>query len=253
MTSETQARMIRGDSRVWLPQMTKSSVHAIITDPPYQSLDKHRAIGTTTRLKRAWFPTMPNEDIAETLRAGYDLLVPDAHCYLFCDDTTRRELTALCEAIGFRYWKSLIWDKRMIGMGYHYRSQHEYILFFEKGKRKLNNLGVPDVLPFYPVRKSSKFPDPYPTQKPEELLSVLIQQSTSPGEIILDPWAGSGSLLGAARDAGRHAIGFDVQEEALATWAAREALPVRQAPPLSELLRIGKSLPLLDALDGDAE
>ena len=50
------------------------------------------------------------------------------------------------ERAGFKFWKPLVWDKRTIGMGYHYRARCEFILFFEKGKRRLNDLGVADVL-----------------------------------------------------------------------------------------------------------
>jgi len=50
--------------------------------------------------------------------------------------------------MGFKFWKAIVWDKVSIGMGYHYRSRREFILFFEKIKRKLNNLGVPDVLEY---------------------------------------------------------------------------------------------------------
>ena len=46
------------------------------------------------------------------------------------------------ERAGFRFWKPLVWDKKTIGMGYHYRARYEFILFFEKGKRRLNDLGI---------------------------------------------------------------------------------------------------------------
>ena len=51
------------------------------------------------------------------------------------------------EQAGFKFWKPLVWDKCAIGMGYHYRARYEFILFFEKGKRKLNNLSIPDISP----------------------------------------------------------------------------------------------------------
>ena len=50
------------------------------------------------------------------------------------------------ESAGFKFWKPLVWDKRTIGMGYHYRARYEFILFFEKGKRRLNDLGIADVI-----------------------------------------------------------------------------------------------------------
>ena len=77
------------------------------------------------------------------------------------------------EAAGFKFWKPLVWDKCAIGMGYHYRARYEFILFFEKGKRKLNNLSIPA-----PSCAHKRIHNGYPTQKPTELLEVLIEQST---------------------------------------------------------------------------
>ena len=45
----------------------------------------------------------------------------------------------IAESVGFKFWKPLIWDKQKMGMGYHYRARYEFILFFEKGKRHLND------------------------------------------------------------------------------------------------------------------
>ena len=47
-----------------------------------------------------------------------------------------------------------------MGMGYHYRARYELVLFFEKGKRKLNDLSIPDVLEFKRVRNG------YPRRSP---------------------------------------------------------------------------------------
>ncbi|MGZ7226807.1 hypothetical protein ACXWO0_10105, partial [Streptococcus pyogenes] len=86
----------------------------------------------------------------------------------------------------FTFWKPVVWDKCAIGMGYHYRAKCEFILFFEKGKRKLNHLGIPDVLKVKEVESvdPSDMPDlipvkrirgGYPTEKPVELFDILIQ------------------------------------------------------------------------------
>lgn len=53
----------------------------------------------------------------------------------------------------------------------------------------------------------------HPTQKPVDLLSMLIEQYTQPGELVLDPFAGSGSTLKAAQLTGRRAIGIEMDEE----------------------------------------
>jgi site-specific DNA-methyltransferase (adenine-specific) len=113
------------------------------------------------------------------------------------------------EQVGFRFWKPLVWDKCKIGMGYHYRARYELILFFEKGKRKLNDLGVADVLTVPRVFRG------YPAEKPPEVAEVLIQQSSVPGELVIDPFLGSGAAGVAALRAGRAFAGNDKCTEAI--------------------------------------
>lgn len=222
MSSDTsKGHWVQADARQILPQLHAESVDLIITDPPYASLDKHRARGTTTRLQRGWFNTIPNDEFGEIFAQLHRVLKKNAHLYVFCDDETRRVFVPLAEAAGFTYWKSLVWDKARIGMGYHYRAQHEYVLFFEKGKRPLNDLGVPDVLRVAGARGG----DLYPTQKPVDLLTILLRQSSAPGEIVLDPFAGSGATGIAAQLTGRMFVGIDTEEAARAHWERWSAAP----------------------------
>ena len=91
------------------------------------------------------------------------------------------------EKVGFKFWKPLVWDKCTIGMGYHYRARYELILFFEKGKRRLNDLGIPDIIQVPRIRGG------YPAEKPVEIEDVLIRQSSEAGQVVADPFMGSGS------------------------------------------------------------
>ena len=88
------------------------------------------------------------------------------------------------ERAGFKFWKPLVWDKSTIGMGYHYRARYEFILFFEKGKRRLNDLGVADVIAVPRIHRG------YPAEKPPAVAEVLIKQSSAAGR------AGGGSVHG---------------------------------------------------------
>ncbi|HEY5955820.1 MAG TPA: DNA methyltransferase, partial [Polyangiaceae bacterium] len=175
------------DAVEWLNGLGSESVELAITDPPYESLEKYRAIGTTTRLKHSkassneWFRIFPNERFPELFAALYRVLKKNAHLYLFCDQETMFAAKPVAEAAGFRFWKPLVWDKRTIGMGYHYRARYEFILFFEKGKRKLNDLGIPDVIEHPRIVRG------YPTEKPVAVAEVLIGQSSSRGETVIDP------------------------------------------------------------------
>jgi site-specific DNA-methyltransferase (adenine-specific) len=119
------------------------------------------------------------------------------------------------EAAGFKFWKPLIWDKCTIGMGYHYRARYEVILFFEKGSRRLNDLGIADVINAPRVRNG------YPTEKPVDVAAVLIGQSTNPGDIVIDPFSGSGAFGAAAIQLGRRFAGCDVSPTAVANIRTR--------------------------------
>ncbi|MBF4312939.1 site-specific DNA-methyltransferase, partial [Vibrio anguillarum] len=130
------------------------------------------------------------------------------HFYLFCDQETMFVIKPIAEKIGFKFWKPIVWDKVSIGMGYHYRARHEYILFFEKGKRKLNDLSIPDILTHKRVYRG------YPTEKPVSLLEVLVAQSSREGELVVDPFFGSGSTLVAANNLNRQFKGNDISSSA---------------------------------------
>src|SRR5689334_20944924 len=119
------------------------------------------------------------------------------------------------ERAGFRFWKPLVWDKKTIGMGYHYRARYELILFFEKGKRRLNDLGVADVISVPRVHRG------YPAEKPPAVSELLIKQSTEPGEVVADPFMGSGSVGVAALRLGRRFLGTDLNPEAVDLAAQR--------------------------------
>lgn len=223
VASRTPFQLHHGDAVEFLRRLPTASVDLMITDPAYESLEKHRAVGTTTRLKvskassNPWFVIFPNARFPELFAEAHRVLKKNAHLYLFCDPETAFIAKPIAEQAGFKFWKPLVWDKRSIGMGYHYRSRYEFILFFEKGKRRLNNLGTADVIEVPRIRGG------YPTEKPSAVSSVLVSQSTEPGEIVCDPFMGSASVGVAAVGAGRAFLGNDVNLDSLKI--ARERLP----------------------------
>jgi site-specific DNA-methyltransferase (adenine-specific) len=204
-----------GDAVSWLESLPDASVDLIVTDPPYESLEKHRAIGTTTRLKHSkassndWFSIFPNTRFPDFFREAARVLRRNRHLYLFCDAETMFVAKPLGEAAGLKFWKPIVWDKLAMGMGYHYRARYEFVLFFEKGKRKLNNLGIADILP------AKRVIGGYPTEKPVEIPAILIEQSTQLDELVIDPFAGSGSTGVAALRLGRNFLGNDTCNEAV--------------------------------------
>jgi len=207
------------DAVDWLRDVSPESVDLVITDPAYESLEKHRAVGTTTRLKHSkassndWFKIFPNARFGELFAEFYRVLKPDTHFYLLCDAETMFVAKPEAEKAGFKFWKPVVWDKCTIGMGYHYRARYELILFFEKGKRRLNDLGIADIIEVPRIRGG------YPAEKPVEVADVLIRQSSETGGMVADPFMGSGSVGVAALKLGRRFIGTDLNPEAV-RWSA---------------------------------
>lgn len=99
----------------------------------------------------------------------------------------------------------------------------------ERGQRlrssstKEESLGTPlgDVWDIGIVAPVSKERTGYPTQKPEALLRRLIESLTEPGDLVVDPYAGSGTTLVAAARLGRRALGIDQSGVAATTLRAR--------------------------------
>ena len=224
------------DAIEWLKSLDAESVDLVITDPAYESLEKHRAKGTTTRLKQSdassneWFPIFGNERFPDLIEQLYRVLKKGTHCYVLCDQETMFVVHEAAPKFGFTWHKFLVWDKVRPGMGYHYRATHEVICFLEKGKRKgnnpsklgcLNDLSIPDVLRIERVAKG------YPTEKPVDLLKVLVKQSSGPGDLVIDPFSGSASTGAAALLCGRRFAGCDAKKSAVDAGRRRlEETPV---------------------------
>lgn len=261
LSDGAQGRVVVRDAFELLASLADESVDLVVTDPPYESLQLHRSRGTTTRLTSDWFETISNARLPDLLAAVHRVLKPDRHLYLFCDEVTadvikqqqgigevRQPNGARRSKSGLVYWKEIVWAKTTNdgqkirgGTGYHYRASCERILFFEKGKRALNDLGIPDVLlaPRSGIRG--------PAAKPAALVRTLIEQSTLPGELIVDPFCGTGVAGVEARAVGRRFLIGDIDlayldpslaDVAPAGFARTQLVDVaaRAPPPLEELL-----------------
>jgi site-specific DNA-methyltransferase (adenine-specific) len=102
----------------------------------------------------------------------------------------------------------------------------------------LNDLGVPDVISVPRVRGG------YPAEKPWEVADVLINQSSVPGEIVADPFMGSGSVGVAALKLSRRFLGNDLNPEAVQIAGQRLAavggsgVGPAEAGPYTDLLSL---------------
>ena len=183
-----------------LKPLPDESVNLIATDPPYPTTARGSAGNSGGMLqkdinKKGQVFTHNNIDCSEYAPEFYRLLKDGSHCYVMTNHINLIKMLNIFTDCGFHFIKSLVWDKGNKIMGQYYMSQFEYILFFRKGKGvKINNCGTSDILSV--PNKKTKDEDGknlHDTEKPVELMRILIENSTQPNDIVIDPFVGIGS------------------------------------------------------------
>lgn len=205
--------IINGDCIEQMLKMESESVDLILTDPPYGiDVDNAHTYKRMTikdvNFNDSEFDTFDLLDKA--FKEMYRVLKKDRHAYIFFAIDKYSAVLRLLLKHGFEVHNiPLIWDK---GSGSYPSQMTSYVHSYEpflhcwKGARKLN--GTPrDIFQVKRVPSGSKI---HPTQKPTELLRDLIGLSSSPGELVFDPFAGSGATIVAAKECQRRAIGVEL-------------------------------------------
>ena len=189
-------------------RLKDESIDLIVTDPPYgmsfvsgHRKVKHDKIENDNNLD--WLPEFADE--------SYRVLKDPSHLYCFCSyhniDIFKQQLERK-----FTVKNILIWEKNNASMGDlkgDFAPKYEMIIFCHKGGRKLLN-GGRDSNIIYSERTMNKL---HPTQKPTKLIRFLISKSSDKGDIIYDPFMGSGTTAIAAIREGRDYIGSEIFEK----------------------------------------
>lgn len=215
---DIKVELVFGDCEDLIDHVPDRSVNCLITDPPFAQ-DKIVSVG-----KDSYNLTKTNVSTKEIMLPLWSRLLPKirkklvigAHIYIFTSmGIVYSSLMKMLEENGFLVDDlPLIWFKMrpsVIARDFSYVSSYEAIIFghyLEKQRRLMkpikNVLDIPAIAPQKRV---------HPLQRPDELLRILIENSTNVGELILDCFAGSGSTLKVARDMQRRAIGFELDQD----------------------------------------
>lgn len=209
--------LICGDCITELKKLPDKSIDLIVTDPPYP-ITKKGCAGNTGGMM-ATKATMQGKifehnsiDCSEYAPEFFRLLKDGSHCYVMSNHVNLINMLNTFTGVGFHFIKSLIWNKGNKLMGRFYMSQYEYILFFRKGKGiQINHCGTSDILSI-PNKKSkdASGKNLHDTEKPIELMEILIDNSSREGQIILDPFMGIGSTGMACKNLNRNFIGIEI-------------------------------------------
>jgi len=203
-------------------------VDCIITDPPYKITSRGNEGNSGGMLKKKEVKNgkvfkFNDLEIEDWLPKLYNVLKDCGHCYIM---TNNKNITKYLKTIDemyfndnkndkFHFIKNLIWVKDNKIMGHSYMSQFEYIIFLRKGAHKrINDCGTSDVLSF--KNKKSKDNDGktiHDTEKPVDLMEILIKNSTNENDLIFDPFAGTFSVAVACKNLKRKFIGCELEEK----------------------------------------
>ena len=212
-------KLINGDCLNTLKNIPNESIDLIVTDPPYPTTSRGNAGNSGGMLqkdinKKGRVFTHNNINCKEYAPEFYRLLKDGSHCYVMTNHINLIDMLNTFTDVGFHFIKSLIWNKGNKIMGQYYMSQYEYILFFRKGKgKKINNCGTSDILSI--PNKKTKDKDGkniHDTEKPIELMEVLVNNSSQENELVLDPFMGVGSTGVACIKNNRNFIGIEIDE-----------------------------------------
>lgn len=185
-----------------LQKVQTESVDVIITDPPYfQGLTHNGQRGDFADLAiSAYFFKALFAEFARVLKpTGKFYFFTDWRGYAFYYPLISEYLPVK---------NMLVWDK-ISGPGNHYAFMHELVIFGFKGNQSMTGSNIIRCKGVRAIEGEKV----HPTQKPLELIEKLITDSTQPGDLVLDCFAGSGTTAVAAKKLGRKYICFELQEK----------------------------------------
>lgn len=146
----------------------------------------------------------------EWLPELYRVLRPGTHCYIMINARNLKDLQQAAEDAGFMFQNLLVWDKGNSTPNKWYMGSYELILMLRKGQaRNINFMGTSNILRVPNIIKTKK----HPTEKPAELMQVMIENSSNEGDIVLDPFMGVGGTGMACKYTGRDFIGCEIDEK----------------------------------------
>lgn len=222
-SADTAHRVLNEDSLSWMKFALPEIFDVICTDPPYGiSADEFGDSGG-----HAAGPHSYKDDydtwlqIIQTLaQEGIRITKPQAHLYCFCDITRFEEAKEIFSAAGWKCFRTpIIWHKpngnRLPWVTSGPQRKYELILYAKKGDKPVTRI-YPDLVTYTADENEG-----HNAQKPVALYLDLLRRSVSPGDSVLDPFAGSGPLLPAAQELKCKATAIELDPAAYAICIGR--------------------------------
>lgn len=201
--------MVVGDALDVMPTLPAGKATVVVFDPPY-------AVGSPVRGREdgaagsvfAPFPFMARS-LAEVAR----LLKPGGVCLIFADWRRMHDLAYIASTRGLRPATCIAWIRTRPGTGGLFRSAWDMVLVVARGTpaavdrsavRNVIETECPVIVADYPTRRS------HPYEKPADLFRTIFPRICKPGDLVVDPFAGSAVTRDVARELGLRWIGIEI-------------------------------------------
>jgi len=199
----------------------------VVSDPPY-------GMGYESRLRSESFGKIEgdgknNQIVSWSLAQCNRVLKNNTHIYWFTHWAGMPRFAKYLDYWGFDIKNCIVGKRAGHSCGsldYSFSPSYEMILFAHKGKRKFNETTIKrlsdgngyvrrfdDLIDWLPVNEPSKNMMFHPTQKSLELIEFFILLSSNEGDVVIDPFSGSGITAIAAWDLKRKFICYEINEE----------------------------------------
>lgn len=202
---EADFAIAHDDSLNWLATLQPGCATAAVYDPPY-------AVGTPVRGREdgaAGSVFGPLSFMSRTLALTAKALRPGGVVLIFADWRRMPDLAYVATTVGLRAATCVAWTRKRPGTGGLLRSSWDPILVASRG--------VPDAIDRAAIRNVIEADYPtkrtHPYEKPPAVYAHILSRVCRPGDLVIDPFAGSGASAVAARDLGLRWSGCDVDPE----------------------------------------
>jgi len=203
---------LREDALTLLRSLPDGSAAVVFFDPQYRGvLDKLRFGNEGARQKgRFALPAMTGDYIDQCCREGARVLAPSAYLLRWSDTFHLCEGDHLRIADVLKCVDMIAWDSLRPGNGYRSRRRGDYLLVLQKPPLAAKSTWRDHAI-------ANRWPEKvdrsiHPHSNPIGLITRLIGAITHPGDLVVDPAAGSFAVMHAAHELGRNFIGCDLME-----------------------------------------
>lgn len=203
----------KGNGITLLRTLPDNAVKTAFFDPQYpggvKNWDKMRESTSVIHKRRAELHQMSEATIAKFFRELSRVVAPSGHVFLWVDNFhARNGIGHWLEGTEFENVDMITWHKNRLGLGWRSRSSAEFLIVLQKRPKRVKGCWTRRDIPS--VWAENVNAKSHTHAKPMELQKALIEATTQPGDLVLDPCAGSFSVMDAALETGRRFIGCDL-------------------------------------------